>query len=182
MKVIKQSIISFFILTVILGVLYPALVMGIAQTVFKAKANGGFISQGQQKVGAILIAQEFVQDKFFWARPSAAGHNGLFSSGSNLALVNADFQKAVADRKNQGLDFDLLTTSASGLDPHISPKAAYLQVARVAKARGLSEDALNQLVQRSIEQRQFGLLGEERVNVLLLNVKLENIGGISGER
>lgn len=182
MKLIKQSVICFAILTVILGVVYPALVMGISQTFFKDKANGGFLAMGTQRVGSELMAQEFTQEKFFWARPSAAGYNGLASSGSNLALINADHQKAVADRKAQGLNFDLLTTSGSGLDPHISPKAAFLQVSRVAKARGLDEVALNQIVSNAIEERQFGLLGEERVNVLLLNLQLEKIGGISSER
>lgn len=175
MKLIRQSILCFAVMTVILGGVYPAVVMGIAQTFFHDKANGSFLSVDHQKVGSELIAQEFTQEKFFWARPSAAGYNGSVSTGSNYALINKDHQKAVAERKAQGLDFDLLTTSGSGLDPHITPKAAYLQVPRIAKSRGIDEDALNQMVKDAIEERQFGLLGEERVNVLLLNMKLENI-------
>lgn len=175
MKLFKQALVCFAFFTVILGGIYPALVMGVSQTFFKEKSNGGLLLSGEQKVGAALIAQEFTQDKYFWVRPSAAGYNASSSSGSNLALINVDHQKAVADRKAKGLDYDLLTTSASGLDPHISPKAAYLQVTRVAKARAMDEVALNQMVKDSIEERQFGFLGEERVNVLLLNMKLEKI-------
>ncbi len=175
MKLIKQSILSFIVFTVILCGVYPAVVMGISQTFFNKKANGGIVTYGNQKVGAELIAQEFTQDKFFWARPSAASYNGAGSSGSNYALINKDHQAAVQERKSKGLDYDLLTTSGSGLDPHISPPAAYLQVSRIAKTRGLDEDALNQMIKDNIEERQFGFLGEERVNVLKLNMQLENI-------
>lgn len=175
MKLLKQSLLCFAFFTVLLGGIYPAVVLGISQAFFSTKANGGFYVIDGKKVGADLIAQDFSEDKFFWGRPSAAGYNGLGSTGSNYALTNKDHQKAVSERKAKGLDYDLLTTSGSGLDPHISPQAAYLQVPRIAKARGVDETFLAQMVKDSIEERQFGFLGEERVNVLRLNMKLEKI-------
>lgn len=175
MKLLKQSLIIFTFFTILLGGVYPAVVMGISKVFFPQKASGGIVTVDGKPSGADLIAQEFTSDKFFWGRPSAAGYNGALSSGSNYALINKDHQEAVTKRKAQGLDYDLLTTSGSGLDPHITPKAAYLQVPRIAKTRGIDEDALNQMVKETIEQRQFGFLGEERVNVLRLNMKLEKI-------
>ena len=176
MKTIKQALLFFCTLTILLGVIYPALVFGISQTFFTEKARGGIITHKDQKVGAHLIAQEFSSEKFFWGRPSAAGYNASASSGSNYALTNKDFQKTMSDRKAQGLDYDLLTASASGLDPHITPAAAYLQVERVAKFRGMDSNVVAILVKKNIEGRQLGFLGEERVNVLRLNLDLETIG------
>lgn len=175
MKLIKQSLIFFALSTILLGGVYPAVVMGISKVFFADKSSGGIITVDGRPRGADLIAQEFSDEKFFWGRPSAAGFNASLSSGSNYAVINKDQQEALSKRKSQGLDYDLLTTSGSGLDPHITPKAAYLQVARIAKARGIDEDALNQMVKETIEERQFGFLGEERVNVLRLNMKLERI-------
>lgn len=175
MKTIKQGLLFFFMLTVIVGGVYPAIVYGISQTFFGEKARGGIVVYKDHNVGANLIAQEFSSDKYFWGRPSAAGYNATASSGSNYALTNSDHQKAVAERKSHGLDYDLLTTSGSGLDPHITPAAAMLQVERVAHARGLNPEVLTQLVNKNIEGRQLGFLGEERVNVLRLNLELETL-------
>lgn len=173
MKTIKQGLLMFFMLTVIVGGVYPVIVFGISQTFFKDKARGGIVTYKDQKVGANLIAQEFTNEKYFWGRPSAAAYNGTASSGSNYALTSKDHQAAVKERKDKGLDYDLLTTSGSGLDPHISPTAAFLQVERVAKARGLSPEVVAELVKKNIEGRQLGFLGEARVNVLRLNLDLE---------
>lgn len=173
MKTIKQAVLLFLSLTVIVGGIYPAVIYGISQTLFSEKAQGGIVVYKDQNIGAELIAQEFKSDKFFWGRPSAANYNAVASSGSNYALTNKDHQAQVTDRKSKGLDFDLLTTSGSGLDPHITPQAAYLQVNRVAKARGMDAVKLTQLVKENIEGRQLGFLGEERVNVLRLNLVLE---------
>lgn len=175
MRTIKTGLLFFFIMTVIVGGVYPAFVYGVSQTFFTEKARGGIIMYKDQKVGAQLIAQEFSSDKFFWGRPSAAGYNASASGASNYALTNKDHQAAVKERKDKGLDFDLLTTSGSGLDPHISPRAAYLQVERIAKSRGQSFDVVAQVVKNNIEGRQLGFLGEERVNVLRLNLSLETL-------
>lgn len=173
MKTIKQSLLIFTVLTILVCGVYPAIVMGISQVFFPYQANGEMLKHNGNPIGSELIAQEFVSDKYFWARPSAAGYNASASTGSNYGLINSDFQKAVAERKAKGLDFDLLTTSGSGLDPHISPKAAFIQVERIAKARELTNEAVLKLVNSNIEQRQFGFLGDERVNVLKLNLELE---------
>jgi K+-transporting ATPase ATPase C chain len=165
----------FTFLTILLCGVYPAIVMGISQTFFKFQSQGEILSHKGLPVGSELIAQEFTDNKYFWARPSAAGYNASASSGSNYALINSDFQKAMSERKSKGMDFDLLTTSGSGLDPHISPKAALLQVNRVAAARSLNADQLIKLISLNTEQRQLGFLGEERVNVLKLNLELENL-------
>jgi K+-transporting ATPase ATPase C chain len=175
MKTIKQGLLIFFMLTVIVGGAYPAFIYGVSQIFFAEKARGGIINYKDQKVGARLIAQEFTNDKFFWGRPSAAGYNASASGASNYALTNKDHQAAVKERKDKGLDYDLLTTSGSGLDPHISPNAAYLQVERVAKSRGLNPEVVTKLVKENIEGRQLGFLGEERVNVLRLNLSLETL-------
>ncbi len=175
MKTLKQSILFFSFMTLILGVAYPALVMGISKVFFTHQSQGGMLTLKEQTIGSELIAQEFISEKFFWGRPSAASYNANASSGSNYALTNSDYQKAVTERKMKGLDFDLLTTSGSGLDPHITPKAAHLQVARVAAARNMHPDKLTMMVNQAIEERQLGFLGEERVNVLKLNLNLERL-------
>ena len=175
MKTIKQSLLMFTVLTILLCGVYPAVVMGVSKFFFSEQSKGGLITHKGNLIGAELIAQEFLSDKYFWGRPSAAGYNASASSGSNYALINSDHQKAVNDRKAKGMDYDLLTTSGSGLDPHITPKAALLQVERIAKVRNMNPDDVTKLVQKSIEERQLGFLGEERVNVLKLNIALENL-------
>ena len=175
MKTLKHSLIIFSVLTVLLCGVYPAIVMGISQALFVFQANGELLEHKGHLVGSELIAQEFTENKYFWGRPSAAGYNASASTGSNYALTNTDHQKAVQERKSKGLDFDLLTASGSGLDPHISPKAAYLQIDRVALARGLSKDEVQKLIVVHTMPRQLGFLGEERVNVLKLNLDLENM-------
>ncbi len=177
----------FIAFTVICGGIYPAIVTGIAQTVFPKQANGSFIAdKGGKVVGSSLIGQPFTDPKYFWPRPSATsdfGYNPMGSSGSNSGPTNPDYLKTVADRvkglRDAGLagpvPADLVQASASGLDPHITPEAAKLQIPRVAKIRGMSEKELTRLVDGHIEDRQLGFLGEPRVNVLDLNLKLDSV-------
>jgi potassium-transporting ATPase KdpC subunit len=183
---IRPAIILFLVLTVITGLIYPLAVTGIAQVLFPQQANGSLIVKDGQVVGSQLIGQPFDDPKYFWGRPSATGpfpYNAAASSGSNLgptnpALTDAvqarmDTLKAADPTNTQPIPIDLVTTSASGLDPHISPAAADYQVARVAHARGLDESAVRQLVAQHTQGRDLGVLGEPRVNVLELNLALD---------
>jgi len=174
------------IMTVILGLIYPLLVTGVAQVVFPRQANGSIIYHGDRAVGAELIGQTFDGPKYFHGRPSAAGkgYDAAASAGSNLGPTNPELVKRVVEQgkkiriennlsQDQKIPADLLTASASGLDPHISPEAAYLQAGRVAAVRKVSLEKVNAIVEKHIEKRQFGFLGEPRVNVLQLNLALD---------
>jgi K+-transporting ATPase ATPase C chain len=173
-------------LTILLGVAYPLAVTGISQLVFPHQANGSLITKGDQVIGSELIGQNFTKPEYFQPRPSAAGNDGYdptASGGSNYGPTNQkliDRVKASVDKFHkdnpdyQGpIPADMLTASGSGLDPDISPASAQAQVARVAKARGISADDLNQLVAQYIKSPDLGLLGEPRVNVLKLNLALD---------
>jgi len=168
----------FFALT---GLAYPLAITGVAQALFPAAANGSLVYRQGAPVGSALIAQGFARADYFHPRPSAAGkgYDATASSGTNYAPT----AKALADRvradvaANPGAPADMLTTSASGLDPHISPEAALFQIPRIAKARNLPEERIRQLVADHTEGRLFGLLGEPRVNVLLLNLALDQLAG-----
>jgi K+-transporting ATPase ATPase C chain len=176
----------FLLLTVVTGVVYPALVTGAARAGFREQASGSLIVRDGRPVGSALIGQPFLEPKYFWSRPSATApqpDNGLASSGSNQGPTNPALADAVkrrvealraADPGNTApLPADLVTASASGLDPHISPAAAEYQVRRVARLRGLDESRVRALVAAHTEGRQFGVLGEARVNVLPLNLALD---------
>lgn len=163
MKLLSQSIRFMLAMTVLTGFIYPTLMTMVSQVVFPNKANGS----------PELIAQKFAQPGYFWSRPSAVDYNPMPSGGSNLGPTSLDLAAKVNERKGIGLTEDLLFASASGLDPHISPDGAYNQIARIAKARGVNETAVRDIVTSHIEQRQFGILGEERVNVLKLNIALD---------
>ena len=183
---LRPAIVLFLVLTVITGLIYPLVVTGVAQVLFPQQANGSLILKNGQAVGSQLIGQPFDDPKYFWGRPSATGpfpYNAAASSGSNLgpsnpALTDAvkarmDTLKAADPANAQPIPVDLVTSSASGLDPHISPAAADYQVARVAHTRGLDESAVRQLVAQYTQGRDLGVLGEPRVNVLELNLALD---------
>ena len=184
-SVLQTSIRFTLIATVLFGLAYPLLVTGIAVALFPHQASGSLILKDGQVIGSELLAQSFTSDRYFHPRPSAAGngYDATSSGGSNLAQSNAklvqriqgDIDKLSAQNPGKPVPIDLVTTSGSGLDPDITPDAAYFQVLRVAKARGMSEDRMRALVDSHIQGRQFGLLGEPRVNVLALNLDLDTI-------
>ena len=177
------SILMTIITTVLLGLVYPFVVTGLAQLLFPRQANGGLITRNGKIVGAHLIGQPFSSPGYFRSRPSAAGtgYDAGNSSGSNLGPTNkmlvdrmtGDLQKAQAENPNAQVPMDLVTTSGSGLDPHISPEAAAFQVPRIARERGMTEPEVSALVASHTEGRQLGFLGEPRVNVLELNLDLD---------
>lgn len=179
----KTSIRFTLVTTVLLGVGYPLLVTGVAGAIFPHKANGSLILKDGKVIGSELLAQSFTGDRYFHPRPSVAGngYDATASGGSNLAQsskalvtrIQGDIDKLSAQNPGKPVPIDLVTTSASGLDPDITPDAADYQTARVAKARGLSEDQIRELVADNTTARQFGLLGEPRVNVLELNLALD---------
>ena len=182
----KTSILFTLVTLVLLGLGYPLVVTGIASEVFPHQAAGSLIQLNDGTViGSELIAQSFVSDKYFHPRPSAAGngYDATASSGTNLAQssktlvtrLQGDIDKLAAQNPGKPVPIDLVTTSASGLDPDITPDNAYYQAPRVAKARNLSEEAVRQLVAQQITGRQLGVLGEPRVNVLALNLALDKL-------
>jgi K+-transporting ATPase ATPase C chain len=183
---LRPVLMVFLLLTVVTGIVYPLLVTGVAQLAFPEKANGSLIHREGGYAGSELIGQPFDDPKYFWGRHSATPdfpYNSASSSGSNLGPSNPALVEAVkarvealqkADPGNKSsIPIDLVTSSGSGLDPHISPAAALYQVSRVARARGLSEDQVRRLVQQFVEPRQLGFLGEPRVHVLQLNLALD---------
>src|SRR5487761_2703752 len=185
-KELRPAVVSFLLLTLLTGIAYPLLVTGISQGLMPSQANGSMIVVGGKTAGSELIGQSFSDPKYFWSRPSATGpmpDNAAASSGSNLGPTNPALLDAVKARmqslrdadpgNRQPVPVDLVTASASGLDPHISPAAAEYQLARVARVRNLNPDALRKLVAEHTEGRQFGILGEPRVNVLELNLALD---------
>jgi K+-transporting ATPase ATPase C chain len=186
LKQLRPAVISFLLLTLLTGIAYPLLVTGISQATMSGQANGSLIVKEGKPVGSELIGQSFSDPKYFWGRPSATGpvpNNAAASSGSNLGPTNPALMDAVKARvqalrdaepgNQQPVPVDLVTASASGLDPHISPAAAEYQLARVARVRNLTTDAVHKLVTEHTEGRQFDILGEPRVNVLELNLALD---------
>lgn len=171
--------------TLLFGIIYPLAVTGIASVVFPHQASGSLIQKNGQVIGSDLLAQGFSSDRYFHPRPSAAGngYDATASGGSNLAQSNSklvqriqgDIDKLDKENPRTPVPIDLVTTSGSGLDPDITPDAAYFQAPRVAHARGLSEQQVRQLIDRHITGRQLGVLGEPRVNVLALNLDLDNL-------
>src|SRR5690348_6562227 len=174
MKNLKISVLMTIVTTILLGILYPLVVTAFAQMLFHDKANGQLIQQGSDIIGSRIIGQPFTSDRYFHSRPSAAGngYDAANSSGSNLGPTNqklidrmkGDTATLQAENPNTPIPVDLVTTSASGLDPDITPAAAYFQVPRIARVRGMSEDQVRSLVASHMQGRQFGFFGEPRVN------------------
>ncbi len=190
---LRPALVSFIALSAITGLAYPLVITGLSKVIFSHQAAGSLIRKDGQVIGSEWIGQSFTSPRDFWGRPSATvdakgnalPYNGANSGGSNLAPSNPDLHKAVQDRiaalraadpeATGPVPVDLVTASGSGLDPHISPAAATFQVHRVAKARGLEEAKVRDLVTAHIEGPQLGVLGESRVNVLKLNLALETL-------
>jgi len=186
LKDLKPALLLLLVMTVLTGAVYPLIVTAIAQAVFPRQANGSLVQREGWAAGSELIGQPFGAPKYFWSRPSATSpypYNASSSSGSNQGPLNPALADAVAARvkalreadpgNTAPVPADLVTASASGLDPHISPAAAEYQAGRVARARGIAPDRLRALVAASTEGRQLGFLGEPRVNVLKLNLALD---------
>jgi K+-transporting ATPase ATPase C chain len=197
LREIRPAIVFILALTIITGLIYPLAMTGIAEVIFPTQAQGSLIERDGKVVGSALIGQVFSGDGYFHGRPSAtttpdpqdptknvdAPYNAGNSGGSNLGPTNkalidrvkGDVDKLKEENPSASIPIDIVTTSASGLDPHISPEAALFQVSRVAKARNVPEDRLRQLVNEQTEGRLFGLIGEPRVNVLVLNLALDRV-------
>jgi K+-transporting ATPase ATPase C chain len=185
-KLWLQSFLSLLMLTVLTGIAYPLLITGAAQLCCHREASGSLLRERGRIVGSALLGQSFDQPRYFWGRPSATSpqpYNGASSGGSNLGPTNPAQLDAVRSRiaalqaadpaNQQPIPVDLVTASASGLDPEISPAAAYYQISRVARARGFSAESVRALVATHVQGRQWGVLGEPRVNVLQLNLALD---------
>lgn len=184
-QILIPAVLLTLVLTVLTGLIYPLVMTGLAQALFPHQANGSLISINGKIVGSALIGQKFTKPEYFHGRPSGAGdgYDAANSGSPNLGPTNQALINRVRDDVKKfrqenptftgPIPADMLTMSASGIDPHISPASAFAQVDRVAKARGISADAVRQVVERHVEGRQFGVFGEPRVNVLALNLDLD---------
>ena len=185
---VRPAMLMTLVLCAITGLVYPGIVTGVGQVLFRRQANGSLVSVNGRVVGSELIGQPFTQPRYFHPRPSAAGngYDATASSGSNKGPTDAkladtliagrvDSAIAVDHARKGQVPSDMVTASGSGLDPHISPANAYLQVARVAAARGIDSTAVRAVLDRHVEGRQFGIFGEPRVNVLMLNIALDSV-------
>lgn len=187
MKYLRQTLVSLVILTLLTGVIYPLFIYGIGKIFFSNQANGSLIEKNGQIIGSSLIGQQFSQAKYFWSRPSATSgnsYNGLASGGSNLGPLNPQLVSNVQARTtalesnnpdHKPIPVDLVTASGSGLDPEISLAGAEFQIPRIAQARNVKPEQIQQLINQAAEYPLFGLIGEARVNVLKLNLALDQL-------
>lgn len=173
MKNIITSALLILIFTVGLGVIYPLAVWGVSQVLFPYQANGSIIVKDGKKIGSELLGQQFDSEKYFHSRPSQNNYDAANSGGSNLGPTNKKLIERINSSTEKGIPIDLITTSASGLDPHISPESAEFQIKRIAEARNMNEEKVRQIVLQNTENRQFEIFGEPRVNVLKLNLALD---------
>jgi K+-transporting ATPase ATPase C chain len=191
----RPALLLLLAFSVVTGLAYPALITVLAQIAFPSQANGSLVRQGDAVIGSRLIGQPFDSARHFWSRPSATtpyAYNAGSSTGSNLGPTNPALRDAISARvailhaadpaNREPVPIDLVTASASGLDPHISPAAAYYQVSRVARERKLDSARVRALVDQNVETRTFGILGEPRVNVLTLNAALDRLQAATGPR
>jgi K+-transporting ATPase ATPase C chain len=186
---LKIAILMTIVTTVLLGIIYPLVVTGLAQVLFRDKANGQLISRNGEVIGSRIIGQAFAGPGYLHSRPSAAGngYDAANSGGTNLAPTNqklidrvtSDVAHLQPENPGQPVPIDLVTTSASGLDPELTPASAEFQVARLARDRGMTEEQVRQIIQQNTDQRQIGFLGEPRVNVLVVNLALDQIKPMS---
>jgi potassium-transporting ATPase KdpC subunit len=194
MSLFRPAVLLLLVFTVLLGLVYPGAITGVARIAFPVQSTGSLMRDGERVIGSSLIGQPFDDPAYFWGRPSATTpvpYNAAASAGSNLGPANPALHDAVAPRiaalraadpgNQEPVPVDLVTASGSGLDPHISPAAAYFQVSRVARKRGLASERVRALVDRAIEGRTLGLIGEPRVNVLRLNLALDHVAPRDGE-
>ncbi|MDB8805669.1 MULTISPECIES: potassium-transporting ATPase subunit KdpC [unclassified Romboutsia] len=188
MEYIKKASLIFIIMTVITGILYPVTVTAFAQIFVPYKANGSIIKEDGKSIGSEILGQNFTSPDYFWSRPSATSdypYNGLSSAGSNMSPTGEDFEKVIDERvklykkyeenSDKKIPVDLVTASGSGLDPHISLKGAIYQVDRIAKYSKVSKEKLLELIDNNTEKKFMGIFGEDKVNVLNLNLDLEKI-------
>lgn len=190
LTLLRPALVLLAILTLLTGVVYPAIVTGLAQLAFPRQANGSLITREGRVVGSELVGQHFDHPAYLWGRPSATGafaYDAAASTGTNQGPLNPALREAVDARVDAleaagvtaeaGIPVDLVTASGSGLDPHVSPASALVQVPRIARVRGQSEDAVREIVEAHVEGRTLGLLGAPRVNVLLVNLALDEAFG-----
>ena len=186
LKQLKMSLFMLLTLAILTGMIYPLVITAAAQTLFPTQANGSLVTDNGRVVGSSLIGQANNDARYFWLRPSVTNYNPLPSSGSNLGPTSAALKEVVINRSTDfrevndlsadvSVPTEMLFASGSGLDPHISPEAARMQIDRIAKTRGLAVEHITALVEKYIEQPQLGILGQPRVNVLLLNLALDEL-------
>lgn len=175
----------FLVMTLLTGVAYPLLITGIAHTLWPKKAGGSLVIQDGEVKGSLLIAQKFESSGYFWPRPSATDYNAAASGGSNKGPSSADLKKIHDEGKSLGLPDEMIFTSGSGLDPHVSLQTVQIRMDKVASARGLNDaqrEELQKLIEQHVENRDLGFLGKTRVNVLKLNLAMDNQFGLFGKK
>ena len=180
MKNFMTALRLFLVMTVLTGVAYPLLITGVAHTLWPKKAGGSLVIKEGDVKGSLLIAQKFESSEYFWPRPSATDYNAAASSGSNKGPTNANLKKIYDEGKSLGLPDEMIFTSGSGLDPHVSLESIQMRIDKVASARnldGTQREELIKLIGKSVENRDLGLLGQPRVNVLKLNLAMDNLFG-----